>query len=89
MKKVLVTAAALLIAVPAMAVATDYEPELDEAPPPNAMPLSEGLRLLEARPGFRSIVEMEYVDGLYLIEYLDVAGEEREATVDPIAGAVR
>jgi hypothetical protein len=62
------------------------EEEESEALPEGAMPLLEILARLEAL-GYTEIVESEYEDGVWEIEYI-VDGEERELHVDPVSGEI-
>ena len=64
-------------------------PETDEPveiPPENALPLSEIVALVESM-GYTTIVEAEFEDGAWEIEYVS-QDEERKILVDPVTGEV-
>jgi len=72
-----------------LVAADEFEGEEEgevEALPEGALPLQEILAKLEAL-GYTEIVESEYEDGAWEIEYL-VDGEERELLVDPMTGEI-
>jgi uncharacterized membrane protein YkoI len=59
-----------------------------DAPPDDAMPLSEIIRMVEQRPDFRYVKDVDLDDGRYEIEYVTRDGDEREIKVDPVSGTV-
>lgn len=77
-------AIATLIALPTLAQASWFG---DERPPADAKPLSELIRQVEAA-GHKTIVEVEFEDGVYEIETIDANGKEKEIKVDPVSGKV-
>ena len=74
----------ILVAVPAIAFAGWFG---DERPPVNGKPLSEIIKLVE-EAGHKTIVELEFEDGVYEIEALDAQGKEVKLKVDPVSGKV-
>ena len=62
------------------------EEETLEIPPEGALPLTEIIAKLEAL-GHTPIVEIEFEDGVWEIEYV-FDGEERELDVDPMTGEI-
>ncbi|WP_419197872.1 PepSY domain-containing protein [Pseudomonas aeruginosa] len=56
-------------------------------PPANAKPLSEIIKGVE-EAGHKTIVELEFEDGVYEIEALDAQGKEVKLKVDPVSGKV-
>ena len=74
----------VLITVPAVALAGWFG---DERPPANAKPLSEIIKGVE-EAGHKTIVELEFEDGVYEIEALDAQGKEVKLKVDPVSGKV-
>lgn len=78
------TLIATLVAIPAVALAGWFG---DERPPANAKPLSEIIKGVEAA-GHKTIVELEFEDGVYEIEALDAQGKEVKLKVDPASGKV-
>ncbi len=80
LKPFLALACSIGLAAPAMA----------EAPPPEALPLSELLARLEATGNVRYFDEVDWDDkGHWDIEYVAVGGEEVEIEVDPVTGELR
>lgn len=57
-----------------------------EAPPEDALPLSEIIETLKT-DGYTKIIDAEFEDGVWEIEYV-VDGEEHELHVDPVTGEV-
>ena len=74
----------VLITMPAGALAGWFG---DERPPANAKPLSEIIKGVE-EAGHKTIVELEFEDGVYEIEALDAQGKEVKLKVDPVSGKV-
>ena len=83
MRKISATIATLL-AIPAVALAGWFG---DERPPANAKPLSEIIKGVEAA-GHKTIVELEFEDGVYEIEAIDAQGKEVKLKVYPVSGKV-
>ncbi|WP_439547695.1 PepSY domain-containing protein [Falsiroseomonas sp.] len=76
------TAAALLAmtALPAWAA----------APPANARPASELLRMIEQRPDFGHLAELDWDDdGYWKVEYRTRDGRKVELRIDPVSGEPR
>jgi hypothetical protein len=59
----------------------------DEAPPPNAKPLSAIVKALEDR-GYKVITEIEFEDGKWEVEVQQASGKELELHVDPLSGQI-
>jgi hypothetical protein len=79
MKHLLITA--MILSVPAIAIA---------APPPNARPLSEIIRYIEARGDVRYFDEIEWDrDGYWEIEYIRMDGKKIKLRIDPVSGQPR
>ncbi len=57
----------------------------DEAPPPNAKPLSEVVRSLEDQ-GVRTITEISFDDGKWSIEARNADGKKIDLKVDAMTG---
>lgn len=75
---------ATLLAIPAVALAGWFG---HDRPPANARPLSEIIKGVE-EAGYKTIVELEFEDGVYEIETLDAQGKEVKLKVDPVSGKV-
>ena len=79
MKHLLITA--MILSFPAIAIA---------APPPNAKPLSEIIRYIEARGDVRYFDEIEWERGGYWeIEYIRMDGKKVKLRIDPVSGQPR
>ncbi len=60
------------------------------APPANARPASEVLRMIEQRPDFGHLEELDWDDGGYWkVEYRTRDGRKVELRVDPVSGEAR
>lgn len=57
----------------------------DEAPPPNAKPLSEVVRSLEDQ-GVRTITEISFDEGKWSVEARNADGKTVDLKVDPMTG---
>jgi hypothetical protein len=78
------TALSLVLAAPALV------PPALAAPPPDARPASEILRLVEQRPDFRHLEEMEWDDdGHWEIEIITRDGGKLTLRIDPVSGEAR
>ena len=62
----------------------EEEDEVLEIPPEGSKPLSEIIASVEV-PGHLHIIEVEFEDGVWEIEYV-MEGEEHELLIDPITG---
>lgn len=73
---------ALIMAAPSLALAAP--------PPPDAKPLSEIIRSIEAQGDVRYFDEIEWDDnGYWEIEYLRADGSKVKIRVDPVTGQRR
>jgi hypothetical protein len=80
----------LAIAMPMLCLLAFAPPALAAPPPPNAMPLSEILRTLEASGNVAYFDEIEWDDdGYWEIEYVRRDGGKTEIKVDPVTGQQR
>ena len=62
----------------------------DGPPPPDAMPLSQIVQMLEQQGDVAYFKEIDWDDdGYWEIEYVTTNGGEREITVDPVTGQPR
>lgn len=59
----------------------------DEAPPPNAKPLSAIIQAVEARR-YGTITEVAFDDGKWEIEVHQAGGKEKEIHVDAVTGQI-
>jgi hypothetical protein len=60
------------------------------APPPDAKPLSEIIKMLEDREDIAYIKEVDWDDdGYWEIEYVRTGGGEVEVDIDPVSGQPR
>lgn len=59
----------------------------DEAPPANAKPLSEVIKVLEDK-GYMTITEVEFERGVWEIEVHQPDGKEIKLKVDPVSGEI-
>lgn len=75
-----------LIAIPVVASAAWHLFD-EERPPANAQPLSALIKKVEDA-GYKTIVEVEFDDGVYEVEALNATGKEVDLKVDPVSGAV-
>ena len=76
----LLAASVLAVALPAAA----------DAPPPDALPLSQILQALEQQRDIAYFEDVDWDDdGHWEIEYVDGTGAEVEIEVDPVSGEVR
>lgn len=73
-------AAALVLSGPALA---------DRPPPPDAKPLSEVVRMLEATGDVVFIDEVDWEDTHWEIEYVSKAGGKKKVRLDPVTGQPR
>lgn len=62
----------------------------DRYPPPNALPLSQVVRMLEEQlePAYFDEIEWDD-DGYWEVEYIDRRGTKRKVKVDPVTGQHR
>ena len=60
----------------------------DELPPANAKPLSEIIKAVEDK-GYKVISEVEFDDGVWMVEAHQPDGKEVHVKVDPMSGAIR
>ena len=76
----LLAACVLAVALPAAA----------DAPPPDALPLSQILQALEQQGDVAYFEDVDWDDdGYWEIEYVDRNGSEVEIEVDPVSGQAR
>lgn len=61
----------------------------DPSPPPDAKPLSEILKNVEARPDFGYFDEIEWDEGSYEVEFYTKAGAKMKVHIDPVSGGQR
>jgi uncharacterized membrane protein YkoI len=60
------------------------------APPPDALPLSQIIREIEARADFAHFDDIEWDDdGYWEVEYVTKSGSEVEIKIDPRSGQQR
>jgi hypothetical protein len=78
------SAIAVLLALPAIVQAGWFG---DDQPPANGQPLSALVKLVE-EAGYKTILEIEFEDGVYEVEALDAKGKEIELKVDPVSGKI-
>lgn len=78
----------LPIALGALVVACATPLLADKPPPPNALPLSQIVALVERTDSLHWIEEVEWDDdGYWEVEYVTTDGREVEVKIDPVTGA--
>ena len=78
---------AVIFALAASSVVARADWFRDEAPPPNAKPLSGVIKMLEDR-GMKTITEVSFDDGKWEIEVHQAGGKEINVYVDAMSGQI-
>ncbi len=74
----------------ALLAATLAAPAFAAPPPANARPASEVLRMVEQRPDFAYLAELDWDnDGYWKVEYRTRDGAKVELRIDPVSGEPR
>ncbi|WP_240048367.1 PepSY domain-containing protein [Crenalkalicoccus roseus] len=80
----------ILPAALALGLLLPLAPASAAPPPPNALPLSEIVRMLEQRGDVAYFDEIEWDDdGYWEVEYIDRQGVKRKLKVNPVTGEAR
>lgn len=74
----------------ALLAATLAMPAFAAPPPANARPASELVRMIEQRPDFGYLAELDWDDdGYWKVEYRTREGRKIELRIDPVSGEPR